>query len=68
VQQGSGQLLAGIAAAFRIRDLLQQAFGAIMARHHVAVETAYIFLRTTAAEAGATLPDTARTATTEPGA
>ena len=67
VQRGSTQLLAGIAAAFRIRDHLQQAFGAIMARDHVSAETAYVLLRTRAAETGTTLPDAARTAAMEPG-
>ena len=59
VQEGSRQLLAGIAAAFEVRDLIQQALGAIMARHQVTADTAYLMLRVRAAEGGATLPATA---------
>ena len=59
VQEGSRQLLAGIAAAFEVRDLIQQALGAIMARHQVATDTAYLMLQVRAAERGATLPATA---------
>jgi AmiR/NasT family two-component response regulator len=59
VQEGSRQLLAGIAAAFEVRGLIQQALGAIMARHQVAADTAYLMLQVRAAERGATLPATA---------
>jgi hypothetical protein len=59
VQDGSQQLLTGIAAAFHVRDVIQQALGAIMARRHVTTETAYLILRETAAERGTALPDTA---------
>jgi hypothetical protein len=61
VQEGSQQLLAGIATAFDVRDLIQQALGAIMARHQVTADTAYHILRARAAEIGATLPATAAT-------
>src|SRR4051812_17379641 len=52
---GSQQLLTGITAAFHIRDLIQQALGVIMARQQVTAETAYLILRTTAADTGATM-------------
>jgi hypothetical protein len=59
VDEGSRQLLTGIAAAFQLRDLIQQALGAIIAREHITAEAAYLALRTKAAETGATLPQTA---------
>jgi len=55
VQEGSQQLLAGIAAAFDTRDLIQQALGALMGRHQIAADTAYLILRAKAAETGGTL-------------
>ena len=42
VQEGSQQLLAGIAAAFDTRDLIQQALSALMGRHQIAADTAYL--------------------------
>jgi hypothetical protein len=59
VQEGSQQLLAGLAAAFHVRDLIQQALGAIMARHQVTADTAHHILHARSAESGATLPATA---------
>jgi hypothetical protein len=59
VQPGSQQLLAAIAAAFTVRDLIQQALGALMARHHVTADTAYHMLHTTATHNHTTLPTTA---------
>jgi hypothetical protein len=59
VREGSQQLLAAIAAAFDVRDLIQQALGFIMARHQVTADTAYHMLHARAAGSGATLPATA---------
>jgi hypothetical protein len=59
LQDGSGQLLTGIVAAFRVRETIQQALGIIMVRDHVAAQTAYVALRADAAEAGASIPQTA---------
>jgi AmiR/NasT family two-component response regulator len=59
VQDGSQQLLTGIAAAFDTRDLIQQALGALMGRHQIAADTAYRMLHARAAETSATLPVTA---------
>ena len=55
VEGGSRQLLAGIAAAFDVRALIQQALGAIMGRRQVTADTAYLILRAKAAETGGTL-------------
>jgi AmiR/NasT family two-component response regulator len=62
VPTGSQQLLTGITAAFQIRDLIQQALGVIMARQQVTAQTAYLILRTTAADTGATMLETATAA------
>jgi AmiR/NasT family two-component response regulator len=59
VQGGSQQILDGLTAAFDIRTVIQQALGAIMARHQVTADTAYLILRATAADTGATLTATA---------
>jgi hypothetical protein len=59
VPGGSQQFLTGIAAAFRVRDLIQQALGVIMARQEVTADAAYLLLRTTAADSGATVTETA---------
>ncbi len=65
VQDGSRQILAGLAAAFDIRAVIQQALGIIMARHQVAADTAYLILRAKAADTGATLTATATAAIQE---
>jgi hypothetical protein len=65
VQDGSRQILAGLAAAFDIRTVIQQALGTIMARHEVTADTAYLILRAKAAETGATLVATATAAIQE---
>jgi hypothetical protein len=57
---GSDQLLAGIAAAFRVQQIIQQARGRIMARDQVPAEAAYVALCAQAARTGAPIPDTAR--------
>jgi hypothetical protein len=65
VQDGSRQILAGLAAAFDIRAVIQQALGTIMARHQVTADTAYLILRAKAADTGATLTATATAAIQE---
>jgi len=62
VPAGGQQLLTGIAAAFEIRDRIQQALGVIMAREQLSAEAAYLILRTTAADTGATVLETATAA------
>lgn len=59
VQDGSRQILDGLAAAFDIRAVIQQALGVIMARDQVDADTAYLILRAKAAAADATLMTTA---------
>jgi hypothetical protein len=59
VQDGSQQILTGLAAAFDIRTVIQQALGVIMARHQVTADTAYTILRAKAADTGVTLIATA---------
>jgi hypothetical protein len=68
VPEGGRQLLAGLAAAFDIRALIQQALGVIMARREVAADTAYLLLRAEAAETGSTLLAAATTAIQKQGA
>ncbi|MEV4618813.1 GAF and ANTAR domain-containing protein [Asanoa sp. NPDC049573] len=63
---GCAQLLAGIATALHTRDLIQQAIGVVMARDHVAADTAYLTLRVRAAEIGKSLPDVAVEVTRPP--
>ena len=66
-QNGSGDLLTGLTAAFHTRDLIQRAIGIIMSQEHVTAEGAYLRLRMRAAETGAPLLDAARTVVdTEP--
>jgi hypothetical protein len=55
VQDGSQQILDGLAAAFNIRAVIQRALGVIMVRHHVTADTAYLILRAKADDTGATL-------------
>ena len=59
VEEGSEQLLSGLTAAFRVRDLIQQALGVIMGAQHLSPEAAYRLLSTTAATTGASVLDTA---------
>ena len=56
---GSAGLVAGIAGAFVVRDLIQQAVGVIIADTGRTSDAAYLVLRMRAAERGFTLPDTA---------
>lgn len=65
VREGSQQILDGLAAAFDIRAVIQQALGVIMARRQVAADTAYIILRAKAADTGATPTATATAAIQE---
>ena len=59
VEEGSKQFLSGIAAAFQTRAVIQQALGVIMGRQGVSADAAYLHLRMTAVQTGATLVDTA---------
>ena len=52
-------LVTGLTVAFAVRAIIQQAMGILMASTHRTPDTAYLHLRLRAAEAGATLPDTA---------
>jgi hypothetical protein len=65
VQVGSQQILDGLAAAFDIRAVIQQALGVIMARRQVTADTAYLILRAKAADTGATLTAIATAAVQE---
>lgn len=59
VEEGTQQFLGGIAAAFHTRAVIQQALGVIMGHQGVPADAAYLLLRMTAVETGATLADTA---------
>jgi AmiR/NasT family two-component response regulator len=52
-------LVAGIAGAFAVRAVIQQAVGVIIAGTQRGAEAAYLSLRRRAVERGFTLPDTA---------
>jgi hypothetical protein len=56
---GSAGLVAGIARAFEVRAMIQQAVGLIIADTQRTGDAAYLSLRLRAAERGSTLPDTA---------
>jgi hypothetical protein len=60
---GEAELLAGLAEAFAVRDLIQQAIGVVMAREHRPADEAYLVLRGSAAASGVTLIDIATTLT-----
>jgi ANTAR domain/GAF domain len=59
LDSGGEELLAGIAAAFQVQEIIQQARGMIMSRDQVTAEAAYLALRAQAAHTGAPMPDTA---------
>ena len=52
---GGADLVAGIAGAFAVRAVIQQAMGVVMADGHRTTEAAYLVLRLRAAETGVTL-------------
>jgi hypothetical protein len=57
---GRADLLAGIAGAFAVRAVIQQAIGVVMADGHRTTDAAYLVLRLRAAETGVTLLDAAQ--------
>ncbi len=57
---GGTDLVAGLAGAFGIRALIQQAVGIVIADREGNADGAYLVLRTSAAESGKSLLDTAR--------
>lgn len=62
---GGTDLVAGLAGAFDIRALIQQAVGVVIADRDGSADTAYLVLRTRAAESGKSLLDTARSVIAE---
>ncbi len=52
---GGADLVAGIAGAFAVRAVIQQAIGIVMADEHRTADAAYLVLRLRAAETGVTL-------------
>jgi hypothetical protein len=56
---GGAGLVAGIAGAFAVRAVIQQAMGLIIVESHRTADSAYLLLRLRAAETGHTLVDTA---------
>jgi hypothetical protein len=59
LDNGSAGLVAGIAGAFAVRAVIQQAVGVILADTRRTGDAAYLILRLRAAERGSTLSDTA---------
>jgi hypothetical protein len=63
---GGAGLVAGIAGAFAVRALINQAVGVIIAETQRTADAAYLALRVRSAETGLTLSDTAAAVITEP--
>jgi len=59
LDDGGAALVAGLAGAFAVQALINQALGVIMATTHRTADAAYLVLRLRAAETGTTLTDTA---------
>lgn len=65
LDEGSAGLVAGIAGAFAVRDVIHQAMGVIIADTQRPPDAAYVVLRLRAAETGLTLFDAAATVIAE---